>query len=170
MTSSDADHPPRDDQDFTTSFTPPRWPASASLVLSLCGLAVSAYLVFEHYTAGATLACPQTATFNCAKVTTSSYAFVGGVPVAVLGLLFFAAMALLCLPQAWRSGGRRGALLRRVRLAGAASGVVAVLYLVWVELFAVGALCLWCTGVHVLAITLFAVVAVGSALLVDAED
>lgn len=138
-----------------------------SLVLSVSGLAVSAYLTFEHYTAGATLACPQTATFNCAKVTTSDYAFVAGVPVAVLGLLFFATMTLLCLPQGWRAAGRRAPLLRRVRLLAATSGVVAVLYLVWVELFAVGALCLWCTGVHILAVALFAVVAVGSALTVD---
>jgi uncharacterized membrane protein len=33
-----------------------------------------------------------------------------------------------------------------------------VLYLVYVELFRIGAICLWCTAVHVLAVCLFGVV------------
>jgi uncharacterized membrane protein len=33
-----------------------------------------------------------------------------------------------------------------------------VLYLVWIELFRVGAICLWCTAVHAFTIVLFAVV------------
>jgi uncharacterized membrane protein len=37
------------------------------------------------------------------------------------------------------------------------TGAVIVLYLVYVELFRVDAICLWCTGVHLTAIALFAV-------------
>jgi uncharacterized membrane protein len=33
-----------------------------------------------------------------------------------------------------------------------------VLYLVYIELFRIGAICLWCTAIHVTAICLFAVV------------
>jgi len=42
-------------------------------VLCLVGLAVSAYLTVEHYSSSTTLACPESATINCVKVTTSSY-------------------------------------------------------------------------------------------------
>ena len=40
-----------------------------------------------------------------------------------------------------------------------------VLYLVYVELFRVGAICLWCTGVHVTALALFGVVLAAGPLL-----
>lgn len=142
----------------------PRWLVPASLGLSIAGLVAASYLTFEHFTAGATLACPETATFNCAKVTSSRYSEVAGVPVAVLGLLFFVAMTVLCSPPAWRALGSTGRLLSLARVAGVAAGVVSVVYLVWAELFGVGSLCLWCTGVHVITVALFGVVLLGSAL------
>ena len=117
-----------------------------SLVIALLGLVVSAYLTVEHFTSPAILACPEGATLNCAKVTSSVWSSLLGVPVALLGLLFFAAMALLVSPPGWR---RRA--LDPVRVVGAALGVVMALYLVGVELFGVDALCLWCTGAHLCA-------------------
>ena len=76
---------------------------TASLVLAVAGLAVSAYLTYEHFTASTTLACPETSRVNCVKVTSSSYSAVLGVPVAVLGLAFFLGILPLLLPAAWRS-------------------------------------------------------------------
>ena len=143
-----------------TSSAPP-WARSSSLALSLAGLAVSAYLTVEHYSSSATLACPETGVVNCVKVTTSSYSTLAGVPVALLGLLFFAAMTLLCTPAAWRG---TSAWLDRARLAGAVAGVAMVVYLVWAELFRIDAICLWCTVVHALTVALFAVLAVAAAL------
>jgi uncharacterized membrane protein len=40
-----------------------------------------------------------------------------------------------------------------------------VVYLVSVELFALNAICAWCTAVHVVTIALFAVIALGTAAL-----
>src|ERR1700712_460853 len=124
----------------------PRWMRLATLVLAVAGLAAAAYLTYEHFTAGATLACPDTGRVSCAKVTSSSYSSVLGIPVAVLGLVFFLVLLPLVVPAAWRS---RGPRLHRLRLAWTAVGMVSVLYLVWAELFGVRAICLWCTGVHV---------------------
>jgi len=121
------------------------------LVIALLGLVVSAYLTVEHFTSPAILACPEGATLNCAKVTSSVWSSLLGVPVALLGLLFFAVMALLVSPPGWR---RRA--LDPVRVVGAAAGVVMALYLVGVELFGVDALCLWCTGAHLCALALLA--------------
>jgi uncharacterized membrane protein len=121
----------------------------ASFVVALIGLALSLYLTIEHFTSPNILACPATATINCVKVTTSSYSVIAGVPVAVLGLLYYLAMTALVSPPAWRI--RR---LDLVRIIGAGLGVLMVLYLVWVELFAVFAICLWCTAVHVCTLVL----------------
>jgi uncharacterized membrane protein len=136
----------------------------ASLVVCVLGLLVAAYLTFEHYTESTTLACSESATINCLKVTTSPYADVFGIPFAVLGVVYFAGMGLLCLPAAWRRPGRP---LRALRVAGAVVGVLTALYLVWVELFRLDAICLYCTGVHVLTFVLFVVVALGSAAIVE---
>jgi hypothetical protein len=38
-----------------------------------------------------------------------------------------------------------------------------VLYLVYVELFRIGAICLWCTAIHVTAVCLFGVILAGRA-------
>lgn len=132
-----------------------------SFALCLLGVACSAYLTAEHYTHATTLACPESATINCLKVTTSSYASFLGIPVAVLGLAYFLAMTVLCSPPVWA---RRSRLLDRARLAAAAVGVVAVVYLIWAELFRLNAICLWCTVVHAITIALFAALALAAAL------
>lgn len=125
----------------------------ASLIIALAGLALSAYLTVEHFSSGTTLACPESATINCQKVTTSHWSHLGPIPVAVLGLVFFAAMSGLCVPPAWR---RR--TLDPVRVAGAALGVLTALVLVWIELFRIDAICLWCTTVHLCSLVLLGTV------------
>lgn len=124
-----------------------------SLAIGVVGLAVSIYLTVEHYTASTVLACPENSVINCAKVTTSSYSKIGPVPVALLGAVYFVGMIVLCLPQAWRMP-RWDA----VRIAGAAAGVASSLYFVWVELFRLDAICLWCTVVHVSTVALLGAV------------
>lgn len=138
----------------------PRWAAPASLVVCGLGLADSAYLAYEHYTASATLACSESGTVNCLKVTTSPQSVMFGVPLPVFGLLFFVVMTVLCLPVMWRVG----PAVSRIRMVGSVIGVLSVLYLVYVELFQVGAICLYCTGVHILTILLFFIVLFASAL------
>lgn len=139
----------------------PPWAVVASLALAIVGLGVSAYLTYAHYSSSTTLACPDTGAINCVKVTTSEYADLLGIPVALLGLLFYAAMTLLCLPVAWRLP---HPWVGRARLAGAVGGVAFVPYLVWAELFRIDAICLWCTVVHVVTVALFAVLVLAAAL------
>jgi uncharacterized membrane protein len=132
-----------------------RWLQFTALALSLGATAVAAYLTVTHYSDPAALACPDSGVVNCTLVTTSSWSVLLGIPVAVLGLAWSLAMVGLTLPWAWRRGSVR---LDRARTAAAALGALSVLYLVYVELFRIGAICLWCTAVHVLAVILFAVV------------
>jgi uncharacterized membrane protein len=136
-------------------WVPPRWASPTALLLAGGGLAVSTYLTIAHYGSSITLACPDTGVINCEKVTTSPQSVVFGVPVAVLGLVFFAAMVPMNLASAWRCP---STIVRSVRMGLAALGVTFALYLVYTELFTIHAICLWCTSAHVLAFLLFVVV------------
>ena len=132
----------------------PKWPGVVGTVASALGLGVAGYLTYEHFTSSTSLACSDNGVVNCLKVTTSTYSAVAGVPVAVLGLVFFAVMLVLQLPPMWR---RPDPAVRLGRLAWAVVGLCTVLYLLYAELFAIDAICLWCTSVHVLTLVLFGV-------------
>jgi uncharacterized membrane protein len=133
----------------------PVWAKVASLGLSLLAVGIGSYLTVTHYADPAALACPDTGIVNCTLVTTSSWSVVLGVPLAVLGLAWALVMAALSSPWAWRS---RAGWVNGVRLGLAGVGALMVLYLVYVELFRIGAICLWCTAIHVTAVCLFGVI------------
>jgi uncharacterized membrane protein len=138
----------------------PRWIVPSTLLVSVAGLGVSIYLTIAHYTTTVTLACPETSTVNCEKVTTSAESVVFGIPVAVLGLVYFVAMLGLNSPPAWSS---TSPLIRWARMLSASVGICFVGWLVYSELFKIDAICLWCTSVHVLNLILFSLIAVGTA-------
>jgi uncharacterized membrane protein len=106
------------------------------LVLGVAGLAVATYLTVIHY-AGINPAC--TAGQSCIKVQTSQWSKLGGIPVALLGLLGYIGIV--------------GTLLARdreeTRLATLALTVVGFgfsAYLTYRELFSIHAICEWCAS------------------------
>ena len=133
----------------------PTWLGPTTLVLAVAGIAVSAYLTYTHYGSTAILACSGSGLVNCERVTTSAQSIVAGVPVAVLGLVWFAVTAALVSPAGWRSS---APWVRWARLVDLAAGMAMVLWLVYAELFVIRAICLWCTVVHVLVFVLFVLV------------
>ena len=80
----------------------PPWLPQLIKALCILGLIVSAYLTWEAFSGGSTLACPEGETINCAKVTESEWSKLFGIPVAPLGLLFFAGMWWLATPARLR--------------------------------------------------------------------
>lgn len=135
-----------------------RWWGWAAFFLSLTGFGDSLYLTIDHFT-GTLPVCSANGVIDCAKVTTSAQSEVFGIfPVALLGLLFFTAMVVLNVPPLWHRGGRLGPLLLWGRLAAVIVGIGMVIYLVSAELFSIKAICLWCTGVHVVTFLLFLLV------------
>jgi uncharacterized membrane protein len=133
----------------------PGWVAPATFGTAIAGGAISTWLTLAHYTSPRLLACGSSGLVNCERVTTSSQATPFGVPVALLGVLWFVAMGFCCAPKAWRAD---TGMVRLARLALAVTGMAMVLWLVWAELFAIGAICLWCTVVHLLTFALFSVI------------
>ncbi len=142
-----------------------RWQPVTATVLCLFGLGVATYLTLTHFDTSVPLSCPAGGGFiNCAKVTTSPQSEIFGIPVAVLGLVYFVPMLALNLPAAWRSLDRR---VHLARLVMAVVGVCMVLYLVSAELFIIRNLCLWCTSVHVVTFLLFVVVVTSTPAVLD---
>jgi uncharacterized membrane protein len=134
---------------------PPAWFQWTTWVLSLAGLGVSIYLTIAHFNTAVTLACPATSTVNCEKVTTSPQSYAFGIPVAVLGLAFYVFLAVANSPWAWRV---TWPPLRWARVGSMVVGILFVLWLVYAELFKIGAICLWCTSVHVITFALFVLI------------
>ena len=140
----------------------PNWLPWAATIAALAGLADSIYLTIAHYTTPKLLACPHVSILNCGKVTTSVYSSILGVPLAVLGLLFFVAVVPLQLPQVWRI---KYPLVIWGRLAMAGSGILMIFWLVYVELFKLNAICVYCTAVHIITLILFGLTVFGTALI-----
>jgi uncharacterized membrane protein len=115
--------------------------------LSLAGTLVSGYLTWLHLT-GASALC--TGLGGCEVVQSSRYAWVGPVPVALLGLGAYLALLLLALWR-WRGGPAwAGLVLFGLAVAGALySG-----YLTYIEVFVLGALCPWCVTSAVIILAL----------------
>src|SRR5690348_3768980 len=139
---------------------PPLWFQLTTWILSLGGLGASIYLTIAHFNTSVTLACPATSTINCEKVTTSPQSYAFGVPVAVLGLAFYVFLAVVNSPWAWRI---TWPPLRWARVGAMVAGILFVLYLIYAELFSIGAICLWCTSVHVITFALFVLIMFGAA-------
>ena len=100
--------------------------------LALAGAAIAGYLAYAYY-ADARIACP---TGGCETVQASSYALIGPLPVALLGLLaYLAILAALLLPDHLRW---------TVVFATALSGAIFSGYLFAVQALELHAFCTWC--------------------------
>ena len=128
----------------------------ATFILSLYGFGASIYLTITHYDTHIVLACSDKGIVNCAEVTTSAQSMVFGIfPVAVLGLAFYVFMVAINSPWGWRL---QQPAARWARLGSVVVGMGFVLYLVYVEVIQIGAICLWCTSVHVATFLIFALI------------
>src|SRR5689334_14761572 len=112
-------------------------------LLALVGLFVALYLWLHALGFGGAIKCG--ASGGCEVVQTSQWAVFLGLPVAFYGVAgYFALLAVAIL------GLRPGALAERkwsVLLAGLASaGFLFTLYLTYLELFVIHAICRWCVG------------------------
>jgi len=107
-------------------------------VLAVCGIAVSSVSLQHHFATSKTAYCDVGEAFNCDIVNRSSYSTVFGVPVALIGMLGYAALAGLA--TIYRARRDAPAML----FSGAASGLAFALYLTYVEARILGVWCILC--------------------------
>jgi uncharacterized membrane protein len=126
----------------------------AIALLSLVGVFVSVYLWLHRIGVIGTLSCGVSG--GCETVQTSPYAVMFGVPVPAYGVAGYGTLlglSLLGLHPRWR--GARGVTLALVCLATAGFGYT--LYLTYLELFVIRAMCRWCVGSAVIMTAIWVV-------------
>jgi uncharacterized membrane protein/thiol-disulfide isomerase/thioredoxin len=123
-------------------------------LLAVLGLGVASYMAYVEITHVAAVCGPVG---ECNVVQTSQYATIAGIPVAVLGLIFYLAVLVLWAVQRSATGkwARPAAL---ALLALAAFSVLFSIYLTLLELFVIHAVCMWCLSSAVIATLILLVV------------
>ena len=116
--------------------------------VALIGFLDASFLTVEHYVGGE-LPCLDGG--GCETVTTSVYSTIAGIPVALLGALYYLATMVATLLYIER---KKPLFLRTaswfVRL-----GFVFSLWFVYLQLFVINAICLYCMGSAITTTVLF---------------
>ena len=127
-------------------------------IFAAIGLAAASASTWVHYRilndpTYSTSFCDVNSTLNCTEAYTSRYGAIGGVPVALFGLLFFAGvLALIALCSSSRTA---AANLPGYVFAASTIGLAVVLYLGYASYFILNVVCLLCVGTYVAVIGLF---------------
>ena len=131
------------------------------LFLSIFGMVVASYLTYAHFRPGASEFCNFGDNFDCEIVNQSIYSDIGGVPVAILGLLTYLTMFLLSLvllykidlEQYWDKLTDRFLLGTVGLLSGV--GFVFQSYLAYIEWQVLMTWCVFCITSHVTITIIF---------------
>jgi len=116
------------------------------IAISILGMVVMAYLTYLKFTTGKSSFCDIGEGLSCSAVNQSIYSTFFGIPVAVLGFLYFAAVGGLIVSQSLG-----GALYPLIFLMTLAS-LVFSLYLSYAEVFILQTICVLCETSKVLMI------------------
>lgn len=114
------------------------------LIIALLGLAISIFLVKEHY-GQATGFCDINAVISCALVNQSIYSEIFGIPVALLGVMWFVGLGILTFFS------RKERAIEVPLLLWCALGLLSIGYFIHAE-YVLGVICPWCTTVHILVL------------------
>ena len=125
-------------------------PAVILAVLDVVGLGIALYLSGVELSGGVPVCGPI---HGCEQVARSEYSRVAGVPVAVFGVAL--SLVLLGLAIAWWRTDRYLLLLGHYGLSLA--GVIFEAYFLYLQVFVIGAVCIWCTSYGLSLIARFAI-------------
>jgi uncharacterized membrane protein len=150
---------------------PPLWLQLTTLALALLGLAISSYEWYAVWNGGHLAGCATGphSTFDCTAVLNSEQSKVFGLfDVAILGTFFYVFVVAIMTPWAWRMGrlnlGRLHLSVGWLRLAAMVTGMGFVMYLIYAELYQIGQVCEYCSGVHIVTFVLFCITLVSAAI------
>lgn len=117
------------------------------LLFALVGLAASVSSLYVHHQllqqAGYLSFCDVNETVSCTTVYLSRYSSVWGIPVALLGALWFVAVVMLLAGSLWGPASLRESSAGYI-FASATVGLGVSLYLAYVSFFVIKAVCLMC--------------------------
>ena len=132
------------------------------LPVSFLGFLDASYLSVKHFVGTPP---PCSALRGCEEVTTSQYSVIGGIPVALLGAIYYLTIFILILAVLRRnmfssSGAENVALANEDKLLNLTArltviGLLASLWFIYLQLFVIKAICLYCMFSAFTSITLF---------------
>lgn len=125
-------------------------PAVILAVLDVIGLAIALYLSAVELQGGVPVCGPIK---GCEEVARSEYSRIAGVPVAVYGVGL--SLLLLSLAIAWWRTDLYALLLAHYGLSLA--GVIFEVYFLYLQVFVIGAVCIWCTSYGISLIARFVI-------------
>jgi uncharacterized membrane protein len=108
-------------------------------VLDVIGLGIALYLSVVELQGGVPVCGPI---HGCEEVARSEYSRIAGIPVAVFGVAL--SLILLTLAIAWWKTDLYVLLLAHYGLSLA--GVIFEVYFLYLQVFVIGAVCIWCTS------------------------
>jgi uncharacterized membrane protein len=114
-------------------------PAVILAILDTVGLGIALYLSVVELGGGVPVCGPIK---GCEEVARSEYSRIGGIPVAVFGVGL--SLLLLGLAVAWWRTNLYALLLAHYGLSLA--GVLFEAYFMYLQVFVIGAVCIWCTS------------------------
>lgn len=120
------------------------------LILAFFGLADSIYLT-QSELSGTPLLCNIQNLSGCNIVATSQYSYVFGIPLAEFGILFYAVLFILAALEIVLYD----QLLRRALQGIALIGIIASLYFTFIQIFVIGAFCIYCFASAFIALFIF---------------
>lgn len=115
----------------------PKWIIAAFFITALIGFADAAFLTIEHYRG---VVPPCSIISGCEKVTTSVYSEIFGIPLALFGAIYYFTLLVLIIAY---FDIKKGIILKIASLI-TPIGFLASLYFVYLQLFVIQAVCLYC--------------------------
>lgn len=133
--------------------TPPRvkWPLVVLGLLAFVGFADAAFLTIKHYTGGTI---PCSILDGCDTVTRSAYSMIASVPVALLGALFYLAVLALVILYAQNN---QTSLIKTIWFLSLIAFLASLVF-VYLQVFVIRALCLYCLASAVTSMLIFLLV------------
>lgn len=121
------------------------------LLLAFLGIADSAYLA-QHEIDGTPLICDIQNLSGCNVVANSQYSHLFGIPLAEYGVLFYGVLFVLAALELVLFD----RLLRRVLQVTSLFGVLASLYFMGLQIFFIGAFCIYCIASAIITVLVLA--------------
>lgn len=120
------------------------------LVLAIIGIVDSTYLAIEHYR-DTVPPCSTNILVDCGQVLRSQYAKILGVPLALLGVVYYFLVTVL-ISSIIKAGKR---LFKQILILVAFFGFIFSLYLMYLQIIVIGSICLYCTLSALISILIF---------------
>jgi len=124
------------------------------IILSFLGLIDALYLTYEHYSP-IIAPCVSTSLLDCGEVLNSKYSVIFGVPMALFGVIQYLLLLILGVLIIKKNN----TLYKNIYVIFASWGAIFSLYLIYIQYFVIGKICLYCTFSALISLGIFVIAA-----------